>query len=76
MMANMISRTQTLLCLTLFFSMMMGVAIGLVPETSQDSRELSTFGRRFWSTADKQHYRISEDGEVAEIVLDQLAGIY
>ena len=23
---------------------------------------------------DKQHYRISEDGEVAKIVLDQLAG--
>lgn len=73
MMANMIPQTHALLSLTLVFSMAMGVAVGIVPEASQDTRELTTFGRNFWSTADPQHYRISEDGEVGEVVLDQLA---
>lgn len=76
MMANMIPQIHALLSLTLVFSMAMGVAVGLVPEASQDPRELTTFGRNFWSTADPQHYRISEDGEVGEVVLDQLAGNY
>ena len=76
MMATTMSQMRILLCLTLFFLVALRVATGIVPETSQDIRELSTFGRHFWSTADKQHYRISKDSEVAEIVLDQLAGNY
>lgn len=34
----------------------------------------STFRRHFWSTADADHYKLSEDGEEAELVLDRVAG--
>jgi xyloglucan:xyloglucosyl transferase len=33
----------------------------------------STFRRHFWSTADADHYKLSEDGEEAELVLDRVA---
>ncbi len=36
----------------------------------------STFRRHFWSTADADHYKLSEDGEEAELVLDRVAGFY
>lgn len=76
MTSSMVSQTQTPLFLTLIFSMAMGVAMGIEPVTTQDTRELSPFGRHFWSTADRQHYRVAENGEVAELVLDKVAGNY
>ncbi|CAK9214919.1 unnamed protein product [Sphagnum troendelagicum] len=33
----------------------------------------SMFGCNFWSTVDAHHYKLLEDGEVAELVLDSLA---
>lgn len=36
----------------------------------------STFRRHFWSTADADHYKLSEDGEEAELVLDRVAGFF
>jgi hypothetical protein len=65
----------TLLCTTLIFSAAMGVAKGIVPETSRlGTEDQPTFVRHFWSTSDKHHYKLSEGGEVAELVLDQKAG--
>jgi xyloglucan:xyloglucosyl transferase len=33
----------------------------------------SMFGHNFWSTVDAHHYKLLEDGEVAELILDSLA---
>ncbi len=33
----------------------------------------SGFGCNFWSTVDAHHYKLLEDGEVAELILDSLA---
>ncbi|KAG0566028.1 hypothetical protein KC19_7G032800 [Ceratodon purpureus] len=64
----------TLLCATLVFSAAIEVAAGIVPETSRlDSVDQPTFVRHFWSTSDRHHYKLSEDGEVAELVLDEKA---
>ena len=71
----MMASKQCVLMVLFVASMAMGANSGIVPEANQDPRELTTFGRNFWSTADKQHYRISENGQVAEIVLDERAGI-
>lgn len=55
-------------------SLAMGLATGIVPHTSDlDVDDQSIFLRHFWSTSDKHHYKISQDGEVAELVLDELA---
>jgi len=35
----------------------------------------SMFSRNFWSTVDAHHYKLLEDGEVAELVLDSLAAL-
>ena len=65
----------TLLCATLVFSAAIEVAAGIVPETSRlDTVDQPTFVRHFWSTSDRHHYKLSEDGEVAELVLDEKAG--
>lgn len=67
----------TMLYVLVVFSMAMGLAAGIVPQTSEyDADDQSTFLRHFWSTSDKHHYKLSEDGEVAELVLDQAAGNY
>ncbi|KAH9536159.1 hypothetical protein CY35_17G092500 [Sphagnum magellanicum] len=51
---------------------------GIADCTQEDTaggraKEQSTFRRYFWSTADANHYKLSEDGEVAELVLDRIA---
>jgi hypothetical protein len=51
---------------------------GIADCTQEDTaggraKEQSTFRRYFWSTADADHYKLSEDGEVAELVLDRIA---
>jgi len=57
--------------------MAMELATGIVPQTSEsDADDQSTFLRHFWSTSDKHHYKLSEDGEVAELVLDETSGKY
>ncbi len=53
---------------------------GIADCTQEDTaggraKEQSTFRRYFWSTADADHYKLSEDGEVAELVLDRIAGL-
>jgi hypothetical protein len=53
---------------------------GIADCTQEDTaggraKEQSTFRRYFWSTADAEHYKLSEDGEVAELVLDRIAGL-
>lgn len=49
--------------------------MGIVPETGQvGSKGQPTFVRHFWSTSDRHHYKLSEDGEGAELVLDQSSG--
>ena len=69
------SEMNTLLCVTLVFSVAMGAAMGIVPETSRlGTEDQPTFVRHFWSTSDRHHYKLSDDGEVAELVLDQKAG--
>lgn len=69
------SQMYALLFAALVFSVAMGLATGIVPETSRlDAEDQPTFVRHFWSTSDRHHYKLSEDGEVAELVLDQKAG--
>lgn len=69
------SRTCTLLRAVLVFSLAISVVTGIVPETSaSEAEDQPTFLRHFWSTSDKHHYKLSEGGEVAELVLDQKAG--
>jgi len=71
------SQIHTMLCVLVGFSMATELATGIVPQTSQyDVDDQSTFHRHFWSTSDKHHYKLSEDGEVAELVLDQTSGNY
>lgn len=38
------------------------------------SKDQPTFIRHFWSTSDKDHYKLSKDGELAELILDEKAG--
>lgn len=72
----MASPTYSMLYSLLIFSLAMGLATGIVPQTSDlDVDDQSIFLRHFWSTSDKHHYKISQDGEVAELVLDELAGM-
>ncbi len=69
------SQMYPLLCAALVFSVLMGLAMGIVPETNRlDTQDQSTFVRHFWSTSDRHHYKLSDDGEVAELVLDQKSG--
>jgi len=61
------------MCISLFLMISLtSLALAIVPETSHlGNVDQPTFLRHFWSTSDKHHYRLSEDGEVAQIVLDK-----
>lgn len=73
---SMICRMSLQMCISLFLMISLSsLALAIVPETSHlGNIDQPTFVRHFWSTSDKHHYRLSEDGEVAQIILDKQSG--
>lgn len=73
---SMICRMGLQMCISLFLMISLSsLAFAIVPETSHlGNVDQPTFLRHFWSTSDKHHYRLSEDGEVAQIILDKQSG--
>lgn len=62
----MMSRVYSLLFASFIVS---GLAMAMAPNSNQP-----TFHRHFWSTSDKHHYKLSDDGELAQLVLDEKSG--
>lgn len=62
----MMSRGYSLLFASFLVS---GLAMAMAVDSNQP-----TFHRHFWSNSDKHHYKLSDDGELAQLVLDEKSG--
>ncbi|KAH9563568.1 hypothetical protein CY35_05G132300 [Sphagnum magellanicum] len=64
---------QVILALVVFISICIVSVQSITDVGTVSVNPQSIFRHNFWSTADADHYKLYEDGEVAELVLDQLA---